>query len=44
MGKTGIISVVLIGALMGVRTVFAQSDYFKSATYTPAPLPVFKET
>jgi hypothetical protein len=44
MKRTVIIAALALGTLMGGRTIRAQGDYFKTATYRPAPLPVFQET
>lgn len=35
---------MVVGAVIGGRSVIAQTNYFKSVKYTPTPLPVFEDT
>jgi hypothetical protein len=44
MKQTIVLAGIVLGALMGTQMVRAQGDYFKTATYAPAPLPVFEKT
>lgn len=39
-----IIAAVAVGAVVCAQEICAQPNYFKTVTYTPSPLPVFRET
>ena len=44
MKRIGIIAAIALGAVLGGGTTSAQENYFKTVTYTPAPIPLFEET
>jgi len=44
MKRIGIVAAITLWAVMGGGTTSAQENYFKTVTYTPAPIPLFEET
>ncbi len=44
MKLVGVIAAIVVGTVVGGRTVCSQGNYFKNVKYSPTPLPVFEET